>query len=208
MQECYFIVPDCDIYIYDHLVNNLNIGNLSIMGSIRQYMNKNMKALPVLFNENDAIIVAKKMIQKLRQTGSESNLGDEDTLKQYPIFGAIIMKFNIDANMNIMNHENKLFNISKGGIRDYTKLFSKKCDMNVYEVMSIQLENPIVRGVIHSSGLQKLKVNSFKYVFDNNMQMPENIGFALLNNNISLKTKYVKLLKKIYDCNEDYYVPE
>ena len=214
VKYCYYVVPDTDIYVCDKLANNLNCGNITILGSIKKYLNFNIKVLPVMFDLDDAVAFAHKLINKLIVDGSGSNMGEDNTLKQYPIFGAIILKLAIEPNVRAVKFKNNLISISKGGIRDYTKIFSHNndADLSLYKAFT-HTNKEVLRGIVHN--ISMISIKSAKYIFGSGQgglvsasasvptpthsPMPVSIGFGLLNSMSMLKSSHVKLLKQIYD---------
>jgi hypothetical protein len=201
MKNCYYIILDTEIYTCETLSNNFNVGNFNIFGSIAQYMTMQNKSLPVLFSLNDAIVCAKKLINNIIEKGTSDN----NTMKNYPILGAIILKIELSDDMKVNFHKDGIMSLKLNGRRDYNKLLDNKLgvDISVYQTTNIVNNMKVYRGVIHNNGMEKMKVVEGRYVLNSN-NMNQQIGFSILNSYSHIKGKHIKKLKEMYDAKDSF----
>ena len=174
--DVYHIILDCDFGIRNKLHTHKN----PVFGKLRNVLNE--QKIPVLFNLDEATIIANRLIDQTVNMGSISD-------KKYPVFGAVIL------GLRLQNIKVKQRNANTGGgSTDYSLLnLHEDYDLIIYKVKGNE------RGVLARNTLEKAELLSAKYVTKLNTQM--NVGFSLHNLNTNLSSSDIQLLKKLYDNN-------
>ena len=164
--------------------NKLESSNLTI-GKLRNTLTK-LNGISITTDFDDALNISNRMIDIAVKNGSLDIHLDRGV---YPVFGAIILKINIDSpivtNINILNET---------GERDYNLLTFNNNDVLLYNANKYQ------RGLINKDSIHKLNIVSAYY--NVKIDVPETIGFSLFN--MCLKYENVCFLKSLYNNKNSF----
>jgi hypothetical protein len=174
----YHVVLDCD---FGEFVNDKERQNRAavIFGKIAKKINDR---IPVVYNKDDAVRIAAKLINMVISKGSVG-VGYS---KKYPYMGAVVIGFQFSSE-HYANITYEKVNVESTEGRNYDNDANKTKDLVYWEV------NGVVRGSIAKQALSKTKVVDGEYVVRKDVH-PVN-GFALLNSVPTLSVDDIQTLK-------------
>jgi hypothetical protein len=160
----YHVVLDCN---FGNFVNDTNRQNLqaTIFGKMAKEINDR---IPVVYNKEDAVRVAAKLINMVVAKGSVG-VGAN---KQYPYLGAVVVGFQFGRE----HYENVTYekiNVESEGRRNYEHEANQTKDLVYWEV------NGVFRGTISKQALVNTKIVDGEYIVRKDINSDN--GFALLN---------------------------
>jgi hypothetical protein len=224
----YHIVTDINIGIINNICCNDNTENENdnyVVGKNDNYVvgkiNKNFvsdttqKKIPVLFDRDDSISIANKMLSRL--------INNENKIKT--IFGLFIIEFTIELNNKETNDNeiNDIENIKykEGGERNYDEVLNSNKTIVAYKIKTRDGKDT-VRGIFNYGDKSKFKVTDIKFRFhdtyktlidnkfiDKNINMHDETGILLLkkynlsiddiNFILAVKNKNINVIRKKTD---------
>lgn len=175
----YHVVLDSDFGDFIDVSKRAN-RNAVVFGRVS---NKMEERIPVLFNRDEAVRVAKKLINMVVNSGS-SGVGND---KRYPYLGAVVV------GLNFANYENisyKKINVSQVNEKNNYEQIEGDEDLICYDVGLTK------RGLLKKSALLNTGIVDSQYVVRSDISADN--GFALLNLCSSLSVDDIKTLKCLY----------
>lgn len=175
----YHVVVDSD---FGNFLRNVD-RNAVVFGRILNTQNMIEDRIPILFDRDEAINVAKKLINMIINSGSSGVEND----KRYPYLGAVIVGLNFEEYQNVSHNKVELSVVN--GKLDYSNLSGEQ-DLILYSVQNA------TRGLLKKSVLKNTGIVNSQYVVRNDINVDN--GFALLNLCSTLTVEDIKTLKCLY----------
>jgi len=157
-----------------------------VFGKLRKAIHKYSSKIPVVFDLKEANRIAGRLIDMAVKQGTAGN-------KQYPVFGAIILSMDLS---NVSAEERDDSGDMNMNMNKYEELVQDSADLVLYNV------NGVERGLLSKNVLPNLQILPEMYV--KKLDMPTNVGFALLNFNQNLTKGDILLLKKLFDSKDNF----
>jgi hypothetical protein len=173
----YHVVLDCDFGEFIDAEKRA-VRQAIIFGKVAQNIGDRV---PILFDKNEAVNVATKLITMVVARGS-TGVG---TNKKYPFLGAVIIGCKFDGSQ--ISEESTIV----GGSRNYSNMNQLTADLSYYTV------DGKTRGTISRDAMSKIRIMNCEYIVRQDLN-PDN-GFALLNLCGSLTVDDVAHLKCLYN---------
>jgi hypothetical protein len=186
----YYILLDSDFSSLNELYSKPSKLSFYIFGNLRE--TDNMKSnMPVVFDLEDAKNIASRMIDTTIENGSCFS-----NKKNYPVFGAVIIKMKLLLNKDAVSENKVVFN--EDGTRNYSDLI-KNNSLSIYYINN-KTSNRVKRGILSKSLFNNIELMSAQYVRSRNSN--EN-GWAILNSFNNITANDIRCLKIIYDSNKE-----
>jgi hypothetical protein len=178
----YHVVLDSD---FGDFVDDLKRQNKAsvVFGRVSKKMGER---IPVLYNRDEAVRVAKKLINMVVNSGSSGVNMD----KRYPYLGAIVIGLNFSNYQTVSNKKITVRQSNDEAVKNDYEGIDSESDLIFYNV------NGTSRGLIKKSALSNTKIVDSQYVVRSDLS-PDN-GFALLNLCSSLSVDNIKTLKCLF----------
>lgn len=175
----YHVVLDSD---FGEFVDDTKRQNRSavVFGRVAKKMGER---IPVLYNRDEALKVAKKLINMVVNSGSSG----EGTDKRYPYLGAVVIGLNF-TNYSSVSHK-KIDILRVNDTNEYSNIETPE-DLIFYSIGGNS------RGLVKKSALSNTKVVDSQYIVRSDLSADN--GFALLNLCTSLTVDNIKTLKCLY----------